>query len=447
MESGQIENVQPPAAVNQLTCGACGTVGHMRTNKNCPLFKETYEQPTGTPTTATTVPPNIPNITSPYPHSDENIPITTEQQQAIPQEEKQIKREGTKFIIPKEILNAQSAQASSSGLIVRIPKPDPTKMKSKGKRKREEDTDTVTKQKNLQRTRRRRSGGVDVAFSNLLEKAWTEIKRHPYAFPFLKPVNHKEAPDYYLMIKHPMDLGTIRDNIRAFKYTTRAQFMADFNQMVTNCEIYNRDKFYNAHLIGFAKTLKNSMEIQLKQMETELTDLEGRLDPGSRQLYSPSQSPEGSNAASPTLSHQSQPLTPIDENNDGETETAEQYTAENSEQYDANATYQEMEEGETTEPGQEMDEYMIDPNAEINENSENTQVQYEADEDVTYDAGEDAIDLGDANDSVSNIDPNGDPSGDSNVYQPNIDPSADINSEANMDPNAEEDEDDEINID
>ena len=37
-----------------------------------------------------------------------------------------------------------------------------------------------------------------------MEKLITELIAHPRAWPFLKPVNEKEVPDYYQIIKHPM---------------------------------------------------------------------------------------------------------------------------------------------------------------------------------------------------------------------------------------------------
>jgi len=37
-----------------------------------------------------------------------------------------------------------------------------------------------------------------------MEKLINELTAHPRAWPFLKPVNEKEVPDYYQIIKHPM---------------------------------------------------------------------------------------------------------------------------------------------------------------------------------------------------------------------------------------------------
>lgn len=40
------------------------------------------------------------------------------------------------------------------------------------------------------------------------------IKTHQSAWPFLKPVDKTEVPDYYDHIKYPMDLKTMQDRIK-----------------------------------------------------------------------------------------------------------------------------------------------------------------------------------------------------------------------------------------
>ncbi len=41
-----------------------------------------------------------------------------------------------------------------------------------------------------------------------------DLVRHPHAGPFLAAVSRKEAPDYYDIIKHPMDLAKVSDKLR-----------------------------------------------------------------------------------------------------------------------------------------------------------------------------------------------------------------------------------------
>lgn len=64
--------------------------------------------------------------------------------------------------------------------------------------------------------------------SSLIGDAWkreaaraiTAVSRMSSARPFLEPVSEEEVPDYPLIIKNPMDLGTVRERIRSGTYAT-----------------------------------------------------------------------------------------------------------------------------------------------------------------------------------------------------------------------------------
>lgn len=49
----------------------------------------------------------------------------------------------------------------------------------------------------------------------------------------------KAVPDYYKIVARPMDLQTIRENLRQKKYQSREEFLADVNQIVENSTLYN----------------------------------------------------------------------------------------------------------------------------------------------------------------------------------------------------------------
>lgn len=54
------------------------------------------------------------------------------------------------------------------------------------------------------------------------------------------------VPDYYRVVTRPMDLQTIRDNLRQKRYQSREDFLADVNQIVENSTTYNGDLYYYA---------------------------------------------------------------------------------------------------------------------------------------------------------------------------------------------------------
>lgn len=65
------------------------------------------------------------------------------------------------------------------------------------------------------------------------------MRSHASAWPFLKPVNQAEVPDYYDHIKYPMDFKTIGERLKKGYYVTRRLFMGDMARVFINCRLYN----------------------------------------------------------------------------------------------------------------------------------------------------------------------------------------------------------------
>merc|ERR1719210_1409565 len=78
--------------------------------------------------------------------------------------------------------------------------------------------------------------------ASIMENILNEMRDLNDTSPFLHPVNGKLVPDYYKIVKKPMDLQTMRDNIRMRKYTSREIFLTDVHQIVKNSELYNGGK-------------------------------------------------------------------------------------------------------------------------------------------------------------------------------------------------------------
>nr|DBA18084.1 TPA: hypothetical protein GDO54_016374 [Pyxicephalus adspersus] len=66
--------------------------------------------------------------------------------------------------------------------------------------------------------------------------------KHNFSWPFQQPVDAVKLnlPDYYHIIKNPMDLSSIRKRLEYNYYTNAMDCMQDFNTMFTNCYIYNK---------------------------------------------------------------------------------------------------------------------------------------------------------------------------------------------------------------
>jgi len=88
-----------------------------------------------------------------------------------------------------------------------------------------------------QKTDQRKQALVDLqARLGAILKALKGLKD---AWPFLQPVNGKLVPDYYDVIKHPMDFSTMEKKLNNYEYDTAAKFHHDVMLIVNNCRTYN----------------------------------------------------------------------------------------------------------------------------------------------------------------------------------------------------------------
>lgn len=84
---------------------------------------------------------------------------------------------------------------------------------------------------------------------------------------FLEPVDTTEVPDYATVIKNPMDLGTMRENLNKGLYSNLDDLEADFQLMIRNCLLYN-DKETIFYKMGVK--MKDQGTIIFRQARKEL---------------------------------------------------------------------------------------------------------------------------------------------------------------------------------
>ncbi|EEB07672.1 SAGA complex histone acetyltransferase subunit Gcn5 [Schizosaccharomyces japonicus yFS275] len=76
-------------------------------------------------------------------------------------------------------------------------------------------------------------------FFPVLEMLFTEMQAHPSSWPFAQPVRKEDVPDYYDVIKNPMDLSTMEFKLRNDKYESVQEFIRDAKYIFDNCRSYN----------------------------------------------------------------------------------------------------------------------------------------------------------------------------------------------------------------
>ncbi|CAO3694480.1 unnamed protein product [Umbelopsis ramanniana] len=89
------------------------------------------------------------------------------------------------------------------------------------------------------------------------EKVLMDLKNYTeHSTPFLNKVNKREAPDYYDVIKKPMDLGLVTKKLKACHYKSKKEFADDLYLIYENCLVYNTNpqaSEYRKHAIAMRK--------------------------------------------------------------------------------------------------------------------------------------------------------------------------------------------------
>ncbi|XP_013179195.1 PREDICTED: uncharacterized protein LOC106126234 isoform X2 [Papilio xuthus] len=70
-------------------------------------------------------------------------------------------------------------------------------------------------------------------------KVLEQLTAHDDAWPFMDPVEEDYAPNYYAVIRRPMDLHKMEERLDSGFYTDFNMFKADFKLIVNNCRLYN----------------------------------------------------------------------------------------------------------------------------------------------------------------------------------------------------------------
>ncbi|KFP06930.1 Transcription initiation factor TFIID subunit 1 [Calypte anna] len=240
----------------KLKCGACGAIGHMRTNKFCPLYYQTN------------APPSNP------------VAMTEEQEEelektVIPNDnEELIKVEGTKIVLGKQLIESAD-EVRRKSLVLKFPK---QQLPPKKKRR----VGTTVHCDYLNRPHKsihRRRTDPMVTLSSILEGIINDIRDLPNTYPFHTPVNPKVVKDYYKIITRPMDLQTLRENVRKRQYPSREEFREHLELIVKNSATYNGPKH---SLTQISQSMLDLCDEKLKEAslkEDKLARLEKAINP------------------------------------------------------------------------------------------------------------------------------------------------------------------------
>lgn len=171
----------------KLKCGACGQVGHMRTNKACPLYTSTQ----GAAANASTV--------------DDAEDEIDRAEVSNYDEDDLVNVDGTKVTLSSKLLKRHDESSTrKKSLLLKVPKD----VLGRKKRRFPGELHCDYLQRHNKTANRRRTDPV-VVFSSVLEQILNELRSMPDVSPFLFPVNAKVCSFHYIIHFFPYNLSVI----------------------------------------------------------------------------------------------------------------------------------------------------------------------------------------------------------------------------------------------
>uniref|UniRef100_A0A670YJX0 Transcription initiation factor TFIID subunit n=1 Tax=Pseudonaja textilis TaxID=8673 RepID=A0A670YJX0_PSETE len=205
------------------------------------------------------------------------VAMTEEQEEelektVIPNDnEELIKVEGTKIVLGKQLIESAD-EVRRKSLVLKFPK---QQLPPKKKRR----VGTTVHCDYLNRPHKsihRRRTDPMVTLSSVLESIINEMRDLPNTYPFHQPVNGKVVKDYYKIITKPMDLQTLRENVRRRLYPSREEFREHLELIVKNSATYNGPKH---SLTQISQSMLDLCDQKLKEKEDKLARLEKAINP------------------------------------------------------------------------------------------------------------------------------------------------------------------------
>ncbi|XP_066501234.1 bromodomain-containing protein 3a isoform X3 [Hoplias malabaricus] len=105
-------------------------------------------------------------------------------------------------------------------------------------------------------------------YCDTILKEMLSKKHAAYAWPFYKPVDAEalELHDYHDIIKHPMDLSTVKKKMDSREYQDAQSFASDVRLMFSNCYKYNPP---DHEVVAMARKLQDVFEMRFAKMPDE----------------------------------------------------------------------------------------------------------------------------------------------------------------------------------
>jgi transcription initiation factor TFIID subunit 1 len=281
-------------SVLKMKCSACGETGHMKTNKNCPLY--------GKPQAAPSMPTTIRDMLGAHQLEDGNSRSEVTEVEGTKLRIKKSALNDKSFLkmkIPKNMLKQpKGTHQNERDLKVALTRTDsenrnvdgssddkqqqekPLKFKGKlpkaATNRRKSTLEDIDYLSGPHKSVHRRRADPKVLMSSTLNEIYVELKSIPGSEALMYPVNPKKVPDYYKVIQDPMDMQQIHKKINTNSYSLRNDFLKDIGKMLQNSVKYNGE----THSITQAAKIMFNVAVQrIQENETKLVELEKQINP------------------------------------------------------------------------------------------------------------------------------------------------------------------------
>ena len=208
-----------PAKNLQIKCGACGQVGHMRTNRVCPLFGQVVPEPVAPPIVTTTSSTGSAGLKL-------KLKVVGQGGSGSSNDSS---LSSTDSIFPSPVLVPVSLRPKGPPIQPLPLKPRKRPRKLTPKQQHSLFLSSLSAENRAQL----------VALSSHLVAAVDSMLALPTTLAFHKPVSRRLYPLYYKMIAKPVDLSSIRAKAVALTYLKSTDLIDDFVLMASNCDLFN----------------------------------------------------------------------------------------------------------------------------------------------------------------------------------------------------------------
>lgn len=239
-----------PKDISGAICTSCGLIGHTRTSRSCPRYRE-YKGGDGKSLLRSG---DLPlEQTGLRIGEDGKICITKASLERVDASMKQQMR----MVIPLKSIKESTA--------IVVPPPHPS-------------------QKDFRDEKRVQKAEAAGSLARIFLDIVDELLKHPLVDPFARPVSKKKYPMYYRLIPKPRDLATIRKKLliqqqmpmtKSIKarprYSRGSQFMGDIELIHSNCLAFNgADHVFTkttAELLEMARRMYKERVEEIRELE------------------------------------------------------------------------------------------------------------------------------------------------------------------------------------